>query len=339
MKKILSVLLVLSVSSAALAARKGPVFKMKEFPAQRTLLAKYLPYNALYAPLVEARNLKYSTLYKTLSESDFDVFESRTFRHAPNLDFSLAFENHNMGFEDAKIKNDQYGFCLGVTTELRKFNLLAFYDSENKFGAKVPNKETHYEEWLDFYKDLIDDVMRNRPVIIPGFKGLNEFSGTEGIKDYMVRHVMNQWATKNATLYSGLYQMLWGVKRNYSKREADKLYYEVKERIERKYPPRLFLSKKNFDQPLFGGQYIHIMQAFEITEMKADGSYKIGVWHINNKWDKATYYIEVRANGTAWMEWRDLGELDIVPGDDAEIAEMVKNLTPFCQDKPELCFN
>jgi hypothetical protein len=80
------------------------------------------------------------------------------------------------------------------------------------------------------------------------------------------------------------------------------------------------------------------MEAFEISEKAADGSYKIGVWHINNPWDKATYYVEVRADGSAWMEWRDLGELDIVPGDDAEIAEMVKNLKPFCEANPTLCY-
>jgi hypothetical protein len=47
---------------------------------------------------------------------------------------------------------------------------------------------------------------------------------------------------------------------------------------------------------------------------KKDGSYTIGVWHINNKWDKATYQIVVLADGSASLEGRDLGELDIVPG-------------------------
>ena len=333
----LALLVLVLASSSVFAQRKGPIFKMDEIPAQRTLLAKYLPYNFLMAPVIEARHIKYTSLYQAYSESAFDVFKSRFSRHTPNLDFSLAFENHNMGFENAEKKNDQYGFCLGVTTELRKMNLLAFYDPENKYGANVPDKKDK-KAWLAFYQGLIDKVMSNKPVIIPGFSGLNEFSGTEGIKDYMILHVLNQWATKNATLYSGLHQMLWGVKREYSKAEADTLYDEVKARIDRHYPPRLFLSKKNYDKPLFGAQYIHIMQAFEISEKKPDGSYQIGVWHINNKWDKATYHIQVKPDGTAWMEWRDLGELDIVPGDDAEIAEMVKNLSPFCKDKPELCY-
>jgi hypothetical protein len=333
----LMVLALVVFSGSAFAQRKGPIFKMDEIPAQRTLLEKYLPYNILRAPILEARHIKYTSLYQASSEAAFDVFKSRVPRHTPNLDFSLAFENHNMGFENAEKKNDQYGFCLGVTTQLRKMNLLAFYDPENKYGASVPDKKDH-GAWLSFYKSLIDKVMSNKPVIIPGFSGLNEFSGTPGIKEYMVLHVLNQWATKNATLYSGFHQMLWGVKRKYSKAEAETLYHDVKARIDRHYPPRLFLSKKNYDKPLFGAQYIHIMQAFEISKKKEDGSYKIGVWHINNKWDKATYHIEVRADGTAWMEWRDLGELDLVPGDDAEIAEMMRNLSPFCKDKPELCF-
>lgn len=337
MIKLFTSLLILSVSFSALANRKGPIFKMSEIPAQRTLLEKYLPYNTLRAPITEARQIKYNSIYQTLDSHDFEVFQSRVFRHTPNYEFSLAFENHNMGFEDAKKKNDQYGFCLGVTTELRKMNLLAFYDPENKYGADVPDKKTHFNEWLAYYKKLIDDVMVNKPVIIPHFSNLHELSGTPGIKEYMVLHVMNQWASKNASLYSGLYEMLLGVKRSYSKREANKLYHDLKKRIARHYPPRLFLSKKNYKEPLFGAQYIHIMQAFDITEMREDGSYEIGVWHINNKWDKATYYIKVKADGTAWMEWRDLGELDIVPGDDAEIAEMVKNLRPFCKIHSELC--
>lgn len=335
MRVLLSLIFIFS-SATAFAQRKGPVFKMEEIPAQRDLLIRYLPYNALRAPLLEARLIKYKSLYEAMSDSDFDVLKSRVPRHTPNLDFSLAFENHNMGFEDAKKKNDQYGYCIGVTTELRKMNLLAFYDPENKYGASVPDKKDH-TAWLNYYKKLVDKVMSNRPVIIPGFANLNEFSGTPGIKEHMVRHVANQWATKNATLYSGLHQMLWGVKRKYSKKEADKLYYKIRERLDRHYPPNLFLSKKNYDKPLLGGQYIHIMQAFDLTERKDDGSYKIGVWHINNKWDKATYYIDVRADGTAWMEWRDLGELDIVPGDDAEIAEMIHRLAPFCREHAGLC--
>ncbi len=115
------------------------------------------------------------------------------------------------------------------------------------------------------------------------------------------------------------------------------LMFPHQARLDRHYPPNLFLSKKNYDKPLLGGQYIHIMQAFDLTERKEDGSYKIGVWHINNKWDKATYYIDVRADGTAWMEWRDLGELNIVPGDDAEIAEMIHRLAPFCREHAGLC--
>lgn len=128
-----------------------------------------------------------------------------------------------------------------------------------------------------------------------------------------------------------------GVKRSYSKREANKLYDRVKLRLARHYPPRLFLSKKNYDKPLFGAQYIHVMQAFEISEKKKDGSYTIGVWHIYNKWDKATYQIDVRADGSAWPEWSDLGELDIDPGDDAEVAEMIKNLKPFCELNSQVC--
>ena len=128
-----------------------------------------------------------------------------------------------------------------------------------------------------------------------------------------------------------------GVKRSYSKREANKLYDRVKLRLARHYPPRLFLSKKNYDKPLFGAQYIHVMQAFENSEKKKDGSYTIGVWHIYNKWDKATYQIDVRADGSAWPEWSDLGELDIDPGDDAEVAEMIKNLKPFCELNSQVC--
>ncbi len=335
MKWLISTLVVLS-SFSALANRKGPIFSLDEIPSQRSLLFEYAKFNALHTIDNNARLLKFEGVYRELTAEDFLVFKSREGRHVPNLDFSLAFQNHNMGFENKDKKNDQYGFCLGVTTELRKMNLLAFYDPENKYLAEVPSKEDS-EAWLAFYKDLIDQVMINRPVIIPGFANLQELSGTPGLKEYMVRHVLNQWAMKNASIYSGFFQMLLGVKREYSKKEANQLYKEVRERIARHYPPRLFLSKKNYDKPLLGGQYIHVMEAFEISEMAEDGSYKIGVWHINNPWDKATYHVEIRADGTAWMEWRDLGELDIVPGDDAEIAEMVHHLKPFCEKYNELC--
>lgn len=309
---------------------------MDEIPSQRSLLKSYFAYNAKVAPGHDARLIKYTSFYNQLTDTDFEVFKNNEFRHTPNLEFSLAFENHHMGFEIPDKKNDQYGFCYGVTTVLRKMNLLAFYDPQNILGASVPSRDDK-EAWTSFYKGLIDQVMRNKPVIIPGFSGLHEFSGSLEIKPYLVRHVLNQWGINNASFYSGFGQMLLGVKRSYSQNEANALYDKVKGRIAHHYPPRLFLSKKNYDKPLFGAQYIHVMEAFEISDKKADGSYSIGVWHINNQWDKATYHIEIHADGSAWMEWRDLGELDIVPGDDAEIGEMVKNLKPFCMSHNQLC--
>lgn len=323
------IILLFSISGKIWAGRKGPIFEM-EIPAQRELLKKYFEFNSLEAPALFSRTAFYDNFYTVLAENkesanSFDLFKSREFRHTPNLDFSLAFENHNMGFENPEKKNDQYGYCLGVTTVLRKMNLLAFFDPEKKAVSQAD------------YEKLIDLVMENKPVIIPHFSNLHEFSSTPGIKEYMVKHVLDQWARKNATIYSAIVQMLLGTKRKYSKAEAHKLYGKLKARLDRHYPPRVFLSKKNYEGKLLGPQYIHVMQVFSLSELNDDGSYKIGVWHINKTWDKATYFIEVRADGSAWLETRDLGELDIVPGDDAQIAEMIKYLKPFCLHHQELC--
>jgi hypothetical protein len=122
-----------------------------------------------------------------------------------------------MGIENVEKKTDQFGFCFRVTTVLRKMNLLAFFDPDNQLGSLVPSKDDKVA-WMEFYKALIDRVMMNKPVVIPCFSGLHEFSENPDIKSYMVLHVLNQTATNNASLYSGLEQMLLVVKRSYSKR-------------------------------------------------------------------------------------------------------------------------
>jgi|GEM_PF-4496124 len=61
--RILLTLVIILSSPLALAKRRGPIFKMEEIPAQRTLLKSYISYNALRMPIVEARYIKYTSLY------------------------------------------------------------------------------------------------------------------------------------------------------------------------------------------------------------------------------------------------------------------------------------
>jgi hypothetical protein len=104
LSKLLASLALSLFAASSFAQRKGPIFQMDEIPAQRMLLQSYVPYNLINAPISNARLVNYTSAYQTLEESDFDVFKSRVFRHTPNLDFSLAFQNHNMGFENKEKK-------------------------------------------------------------------------------------------------------------------------------------------------------------------------------------------------------------------------------------------
>ena len=95
MKLLISTFLILC-SFSVFASRKGPIFKIEEIPSQRSLLLKYVNFNSHHMVANNSRLLKFERLYKELTPEDFLVFKSRQARHTPNLEFSLAFQNHNM---------------------------------------------------------------------------------------------------------------------------------------------------------------------------------------------------------------------------------------------------
>jgi hypothetical protein len=66
----------------------------------------------------------------------------------------------------------------------KKFNYLAVYDLENKYGADIPDVEKE-RKWKSFYRKRINRIKRGKATFIPGFKNLREFSANPVIKKYL----------------------------------------------------------------------------------------------------------------------------------------------------------
>lgn len=283
----------------------------------------------------------YYNYVSLFSSKDFKLFQIFQNKRAPKIENDLAFENDPIDFSNLIV--DDLGVCMGVTSVIRKFNMLAHFDPQNTFKAKVPIRQTHEKEWIAFYQKLIDKVMSNIPTVIPYFHDLEEISSYGNFYTYLQRHSLDQWALNNMTIQAGAAQMLLGVKTVFNKIDGYFLYSTLKKRLNRYYNPKVFLAQPgSFNKK--EDIWIHVMQVYDLTPMNRDGSYQIKLWDpnfpANHELSKAV--VDITKDGKALFHDEDgtltkLSAIDLYKWDDAEIAEILLNYQPFCKKYPTIC--
>jgi len=269
-------------------------------------------------------------LLKSEAPHAFKVFKLNRHTAIPSVEHSLPWENTPGAYE--KIVDMNFGVCMGHTSAQRKFNVLSFYDSN--IPDSIPNRNSDPEKWLEYYQGRIDDVIENKPAIFYGFENLNQLASDPELKPYIKKLIVKQWADNNIS-FGGL-KILRGTKREMNSEAVQKLYGELKEKLDFDLSPRMYFAAGNKNL-LVDNKWIHVMQVYKLDPPDADGTYILHIWDPNYSAEYAAQKVKVFSDGTINYNGIELTEIGIVPWEDFEIGEMTGNLIEFCAKHPERC--
>ena len=349
---------------------KRPAFQSLTESTQKDLVKKYaaiyLENNLIRAPFINYNQLRFQKHLR----SQPTIFKDLGFNQPPSFENTVDFLNSSRDFKNI-IQRTEFGTCMGVTSVMRKVNMLAHFDPENKYNSYVPFNESLKTQ---FYKGLIDKMMANKPVLIPYFKNTREFTADPRFNEYFKRHALDQWALNNVTFHGGVMQMMRGASSKMSPRYKRKLYRKLKRRLALGYNPKLFFALKG-DIREYERLRIHVVQVFKVEEPDEDGNYKVHYWDPNYKYYQMDededvqipYWLEAQLkSGDESLElsnnvkkayffnvaqiinvnqkekttaggYDDISYLGIYRWDDAEINEILNNYEDFCHQYPNLC--
>lgn len=327
MSKLISALLITSVT-LQLHAQTAPGEETKKVPTQTEIAKKGANFYFKNLPKNMGGNLlallglnQFPKLEKQHAadpqNSPFNMFKASSDRLKPSRDWSFPF--YNSGRDMAEVVEAEFGFCAGFSTTLRKVNMMAVYDEENREQQNVPEKGT--PAWFAFYKAKIDSIMSNKMTIIPGFANTYEMSSNKEIAHYLKEVIVHQWQLTNVNLFQGLAGFL-SVKKKPDLKDMQKVRKELASRISYGYNPIVYLSKYN-DKLMSKEQWIHVLQIFEAGPVQADGSFTLRAWDINERAQDAVKLITVDANAK------------IIMSEDVEITDTTVRVGNYEQERNE----
>jgi len=263
----------------------------------------------------------------------FNILHDRNHQHG----FNLNFANH--GDEINTVCPNKHGVCQGLTNLDRRMNMLAYYDPKNILMAKIPSK-TQPKEKFKFYEERVNLIRKGKPAIIPGFEDLLEFSSDPIGAKVLQEAVVKTWASENATI-SVVTQVLSAAHGNVADTEGvnlgvgtAELYKKLKARLSLHYNPIVYLT---VGLPVNDGKWIHVMQVLDVAPVGTDGSFKITFKDPNMQIDWRKQTLDVDAKGHAEYLGLPIGKIDLMPGDDMEIAQFLINTQKFCLRYPIFC--
>lgn len=171
--------------------------------------------------------------------------EARTTKELSREENSLAFRNAIAG-EISNIKGNN-GYCWGHARVTSQFNRLGFFKGNQRPPHNLQSEDpAEYRRALDFYKKIIDNIVDNKPVDIPGFRNLNEMSSEPELQQYLADKVAKSWA-RHAMSWQGLSSVL--NIRGRSERSFQQNFESISQRIENNMQPTVVISYKNGGAP------------------------------------------------------------------------------------------
>jgi hypothetical protein len=150
------------------------------------LLERYLLWSSLTTPLNFLHRLGLSARVKKTKAVDFVLPHAELDRSYLNFGYKSA----QGVYHDLDFVRTKFGYCHGMTMVTRNFAYFAKFDP----AAPAPaDYDQNPAGWLKAYEGLVDQVMRDKVTVIPGFASLIDFSSSP-ISNYLHRHVADQWA-------------------------------------------------------------------------------------------------------------------------------------------------
>lgn len=247
-----------------------------------------------------------------------------------------SFPFINASYDMADVIKSEFGFCAGFTVTLRQFNMLSYFDDQDIYKTYPPNLVINSQAWFLFYKNLIDQIMRGEPVIIPHFKNLLEFSSHPQIGKYIKQTIVQAWVETNINVTTA-WRLMRGTQRTFSAQKAQALLKYINFTLSLHYNPIVYASGKGATM-WSSDQWIHVLQVYA-THVQGD-EVDLFVWDINYKGDenvsepkKLTMNLK-----TGLVSFQPgvgithvLAEIGPLPYDQYRIGKMMESAIPFCK--------
>ncbi len=264
----------------------------------------------------------------------FDIFKRPGQKSTADLstrENSLSFVNGGGGGE---IEATQ-GFCWGHASVTSKFNRLSFFkkDEKPKYSLKSKDREEQ-KKALDYYKDLIDDVVDNKVTTIPGLSSLRELSEFPGLESYIADKVAHEWAQR-AMSTAGLGIALKSGAM--SREKSSEFFNTIKEKVDQNQQPQIVFTKRG------SAMYTHAVLVSHYIKER-DGSTTLCIRDNNRsrhsidrvKSDCVDKMSIKRDGSIRYSQWGDLGGAEIAFNENPDALTQINNLKEHC-DKEKGC--
>ena len=285
----------------------------------------------LQAPFVFPRAsfpLLYSDVVKTPEQFRFLAMQKKHF--VPRASEGPALINSD--FEFTGISDRRFGFCWGFSTMIRNFSTLAFFDPSL---PRVPS--------TDFYKNLVDQVLRGKATVIPGYRNFRELTLNPELELYLKLYTMVLW--RDLAVRPSSLSILFNAGRGMSAPEIENFLSDLDARLARGEFPKVIFSSRFPNSKLLGlNTDIHVVLAYRVEHL-ANQTTRLYLWDNNfyaETMEKTPKFIEVTADHQLiYSAWHDsqksadqnndlLARISITPENDAETAASLIELERFC---------
>lgn len=243
---------------------------------------------------------------------------------------SLAFRNPSPYNQVGTHHTSQQGFCWGHAAVTNKFNRLGFFDKSKKPPFSLSSEDPkEQEKAIDYYKEKIEEVLDNQATEIPGFANLQDFSDHPAIQGYLGDRVGEEWAD-NAMTFQGLTTVMSDSPM--SRKDNEKLFAQVKERIDNNQQPQIVFTKKGS----MGATHTVL-----VSHYKMERGRMVLCIRDNNvsprKNQSCSEKMYLKRDGSIYYNswgWGDIGGIKIAHNNNSETVSQVASLHEKCtQDK------
>ena len=259
-----------------------------------------------------------------LCPDNLDIFSRRKIQENSSKENSLAFRN-------VEVISDKYemtqGFCWGHASVTSKFNRLAFYDKDKKPPYSLSGSSVaEQDKSVDYYKGLIDKVVNNETVNIPGFKDLHDLSDHPALSGYIGDKVAVSWADRAMTFQAagvGLQST------PSSRKENEKFFYDIKTKIDLNQQPQIVFTKSG------ARIYTHAVLVSHYEE-DSNGKLTLCIRDNNsspNRNKSCKNRMQIKKDGSVHYNtwpWNEIGGISIAHNDNGDAVEQIDALKEKC---------
>jgi hypothetical protein len=263
---------------------------------------------------------------EALCPKGFDIFRhpaGATTKSLSTPSNGLAFRNEDVGQYEMTS-----GYCWGHARLTAQFNRLAFFKPElpAPFDIRSSNP-VEQERAVKYYQRLIDKIVDNKAVDIPGYADLESLSDDPALQSYLGDKMAKGWADL-AMSWQGLATTLDG--RKQSNETYGKLFTEIKERIDMHMQPTIVFTSR-------GSPFQTHAVLVSHYETLPGGNLKLCLRDNNNPESRAATcqdsMVIDQSNGLEYSAWGDIGSAKLAHNENADAAAQAASLERKCSDE------